>query len=254
MTDALGLQRPRRRGPAAGTTRSSTRSPGHRRRGVPDAAPRRSRDLRPRRRGARGADPASLVAAARDAGGLDRRGGRRQRGGAAVRRHRDDRGDDRQRAPPPALDPDALALVRADRARCAARSRSRCGSSRRPRSSTATRRATSCSAAPRSRAGDLVSVSIAGGQPRPGRVRRSRPLRRAPRERPPPPRVRRSGPHVCLGCTSRAWRRTRRCGARSSACPGSARPGAPDGPARARLPQAAAVAARWRTWAGAQTP
>ena len=94
---------------------------------------------------------------------LRRGGGGRERGGADVRRHRDHRGDDPQRGPPRARRIRAASpRRRRRRARRGASSRSRCGWSPRRRSSTATPPATSRSRAPRSRAGDLVRVSLAG--------------------------------------------------------------------------------------------
>ena len=131
------------------------------------------------------------------------------------------------------LPPGAAAAVAADEALLPARSRSPCGSSRRPRPSTATRRATSCSAAPRSRP---VTSSRSRSRARTATPRRSRiptgstgaPERahaprlragpaRLPRHAPRAPRgARGAAPRACLRRASTRRSRPRRAGSSSA--------------------------------------
>ena len=139
---------------------------------------------------ARGPETSLVAAAAGDAGGLRARGGRLQRGGAAVRRDRDDGGHDRQRDRAPALEP-----------RAARRRARRAGAARQRDRGVAAARARGCGDRPlrhaRHRAGGRIDPRArARGhldrrrQSRPLRLPRSRPLRRAPRERQAARRVR----------------------------------------------------------------
>ena len=185
-------------------------------------------------------DPARLVAAA-TAGRPEPRRGRLERRRADVRRHRDDRGHDRQRAPAPARRPRTSArLVEADRALLpnAIEESLRLE----PAAAVIDRYATrdvELGGAPIAR-GDLVRLSIAGGEPRPGRLPRPRPLRRPARQRAPPASRSRTGRTSAWACTWPAWRRTRRWAGCSTGCPacGSipSTAAAPRGP---RVPQAA---------------
>ena len=114
--------------------------------------------------------------------------------------------------------PDQLAAVRADPALSRTRSRSRCGSSRPPRSSTATRRAT-----PSWRARRSASASSSSSRsPARTATRPSSPIPTgstcAVRTRSCTPRSR-TGRTSASGCTSRGSRRRRRSRACSSGCP-----------------------------------